>query len=94
MKEAESSIKKKRLMDMLGKSSFLATRMYERMGEFFINQRILTRIHQLQRRSPMMHKSKRNIETTLMHFNNYPEDIRNNSIIKRIESLMKGYIGV
>lgn len=41
-----------------------------------------------------MHKSKRNIETTLGHFNIYPDDIKNNSIIKRIETLMKGYIGV
>lgn len=41
-----------------------------------------------------MHKSKRNIETTLGHFNIYPDDIRNNAIIKNIESLMKGYIGV
>lgn len=81
-------------MELLKKSSFLTTRQYERFGDFFINSRILAKIHQLQRRSPLMHKSKRNIETTLGHFNIYPDDIKNNSIIKRIESLMKGYIGV
>jgi Tat protein secretion system quality control protein TatD with DNase activity len=41
-----------------------------------------------------MHKSKQNINTTLNHFSIYPDDIKNNSIISRIHTLMKGYIGI
>jgi hypothetical protein len=94
MKESESSIKKMKLLEQLKKTSFLTTRQYEKFGEFFTNNRILSRIFQLQRRSALMHKSKRILETTMSHFNVYPEDVKNNAIIKRIESLVKGYFSI
>jgi hypothetical protein len=55
---------------------------------------VLARIYQLQQRSPLMHKSKRNLESTMNHFGIYPDDVKNNSIVKRIEALMKGYFSI
>ena len=41
-----------------------------------------------------MHKSRRNLESTMNHFSIYPDDVKNNHIIRRIEALMNGHIGI
>ena len=94
IKEAEQSIKKMKMLETLGKTSFLTTRQYEKLGEFFNATRTITKVFSLQRRSPSLHKSKRNIETSLNHFSIYPDDFRNNQIVISIEQLVKGYVGV
>lgn len=81
MKDAEGSIKKMKILEMLKKTSFLTTRQYEKFLDFFIAPKILSMIFGKQRRSPLMHKSKRNIETTMTHFSIYPDDDKNNAVI-------------
>lgn len=94
MKESENSIKKMKMLELLRKTSFLTTRQHEKFVEFFNNSRINAKIFGLQRRSPLMHKSRRNLESTLIHFSIYPGDVKNNHIVKRIEGLMNGHIGI
>lgn len=83
-----------KMLELMKKTSFLTIRQYEKILQFFSDTRIMARLFQLQRRSPLMHKSRRNIEETMNHFSIYPDDIKNNKIIQRIEQLTRGYIGI
>jgi len=44
MKEAENSIKKMKILEQIGKKSFLTTRQYEKFQEFFNATRVITRV--------------------------------------------------
>lgn len=88
----EASAKRRKELDKMKKKTFLTIKQRVALDNLITNKTLFEKIHAHQRRSKTMRKSVKNIEQTFLRFFTTPSDFKNNTIINRVESLMRGSI--